>query len=151
MTTDPSAALPATSVQGIHHVRLTVTDIARSKQFYETVFGFSAAIDNSDKVGEPGVTEDPALFYGGTVFDLGGQLLGLRPVAQQGDTFDSTRTGLDHVSFQVPSVDDLEAAAERLDQAGVAHAEIRLLEEAGMKILAIQDPDDINLELCALV
>jgi len=147
MTSDPSVSLPATTVSGIHHVRLTVTDIGRSKTFYETVFGLTAAIDFSDQVDDEGATEDLNRFYGGTVFDLGGQLLGLRPVAQQGDTFDSTRVGLDHLSLQVGSFAELEAAEKRLDEAGVNHAGIRKLEDAGMAILAIQDPDDINLEL----
>ena len=41
---------------GFHHVRLTVTDIARSKKFYDEVFGWPVAIDASDSVDEPGVT-----------------------------------------------------------------------------------------------
>ncbi len=40
---------------GFAHVRLTVTDIARSKAFYDQVFGWPAAIDNSANVDDPGV------------------------------------------------------------------------------------------------
>lgn len=42
---------------GFHHVRLTVTDIARSKAFYDALFGWPTAIDASGSVDEPGVTE----------------------------------------------------------------------------------------------
>ena len=136
---------------GIHHVRLTVTDIARSKAFYVQLLGLDPVIDFTDQVDEPGAREDRNRFYGGCVFSFGGQLLGLRPVAQPGDTFDSTRVGLDHVSLGVASVDALNSAASALDAAGVEHGTVDVLEGTGMAILSIQDPDNINLEFVAPV
>ena len=133
---------------GFAHVRLTVTDIARSKAFYEQVFGWPLAVDASDSVDEPGVTDSPEQFYGGAVFQTPqGTLFGLRPVGTT--TFDSTRTGLDHVSFAVASRAHLEKAAEALTGAGVAHGEVTDLADAGIAILSFQDPDDINVELTA--
>ncbi|RLV49862.1 VOC family protein [Nocardioides mangrovicus] len=133
---------------GFGHVRLTVTDIARSKEFYDRLFGFEVAADNSAKVDDPGVREDPAQFYGGVVYQTPqGTLFGLRPVGSS--SFDADSTGLDHVSFAVSSRADLEAAAEALTQAGIEHGEVTDLTDAGMAILSIQDPDDINLELAA--
>lgn len=89
--------------------------------------------------------------YGGTGFAVGDQLLGLRPVASPGDTFSSTRVGLDHLSLQVASEDELRAAVARLDEAGIEHGEITSLEDAGMVILSLQDPDDINVELVVVL
>ena len=140
---------PLAPLQGIHHVRVTVTDIQRSKDFYSTVFGADPAIDATDKIDEEGATQDPKRFFGGCIFQVEGQLFGLRPVARTGDRFDSTRVGLDHVSFGVPSKADLTAAAERLDAAGVVNGGVLPLEGTGMSILSFQDPDDINLELVA--
>lgn len=131
----------------LHHVRLTVTDIHRSKAFYQQLLGVKTAFDFSDKVDEPGVREDQAQMYGGVGFPVGDQLLGLRPVADPGDTFRSTRVGLDHLSLQVGSEDELRSAVARLDEAGIEHGEITRLEDAGMVILSVQDPDDINIEL----
>jgi glyoxylase I family protein len=133
---------------GFAHVRLTVTDIARSKKFYDEVFGWPVAIDASDSVDEPGVTESPEKFYGGVVYQTPqGTLLGLRPV---GDCqFDSTRTGLDHASFAVADRSALEAARSALHDAGVTHGEVVELTGAGIAVLSFQDPDDINLELTA--
>ena len=133
---------------GFAHVRLTVTDIARSKKFYDEVFGWPIAIDASDSVDEPGVTESPEKFYGGVVYQTPqGTLLGLRPV---GDCeFDSTRTGLDHVSFAVADRAALEAAQSALRDAGVTHGDVVDLTDAGIAILSFQDPDDINVELTA--
>ena len=141
---------PMVDPTAIHHVRLTVTDIHRSKAFYQQLLGAETAFDFSDRVDEPGVTEDPSLLYGGAGFEIGEQLLGLRPVAATGDRFDSTRVGLDHLSLWVASEDELHAAARRLDDAGIEHGEVTHLEETGMVILSIQDPDDINIELVHL-
>ncbi len=133
---------------GFAHVRLTVTDIARSKAFYDQVFGWPAAVDTSDSVDEPGVKDSPEKFYGGTVYQTPqGTLFGLRPVGRTG--FDPQHTGLDHVSFAVASRADLESAAAALSEAGIEHGEINDLTDAGMAILSFQDPDDINVELTA--
>jgi len=133
---------------GFAHVRLTVTDIARSKAFYDQVFGWPAAVDTSDSVDEPGVKDSPEKFYGGTVYQTPqGTLFGLRPVGRTG--FDPQPTGLDHVSFAVASRADLESAAAALSEAGIEHGEINDLTDAGMAILSFQDPDDINVELTA--
>jgi catechol 2,3-dioxygenase-like lactoylglutathione lyase family enzyme len=133
----------------IHHVRLTVTDIARSKDFYARLLGTGPAADFSDQAADPAVEEDPARLYGGCVFAVGEQLLGLRPVAEAGDRFRSTRVGLDHLSLAVASPDELQAVASRLDAAGVPHGEVAELAGFGIAILSVQDPDDINLELTA--
>ncbi len=133
---------------GFHHVRLTVTDIERSKAFYDQVFGFPVAIDARDSRGDAGVEDSPEKFYGGCVYQTPqGTLFGLRPVGSQ--DFDSKHTGLDHVSFGVDSRADLETAAAALGQAGIAHGEIIDLADAGIAILSFQDPDDINIELTA--
>ncbi len=133
---------------GFAHVRLTVTDIARSKAFYDQVFGWPTAIDESDSVDEPGVKDSPEKFYGGTVYQTPqGTLFGLRPVGSAG--FDAQRAGLDHVSFAVDSRADLESAAAALAEVGIKHGEINDLTDAGMAILSFQDPDDINVELTA--
>ncbi|MGI9093407.1 MAG: VOC family protein [Mycobacteriales bacterium] len=133
---------------GFAHVRLTVTDIARSKAFYDQVFGWPIAVDSSGLVGEPGVKDSPEKFYGGTVYQTPqGTLFGLRPVGS--DAFDSEHTGLDHVSFAVASRADLVNAAAALAQAGITPGDINDLADAGMAILSFQDPDDINIELTA--
>jgi glyoxylase I family protein len=140
--------MPLIDSSGFAHVRITVTNIHRSKDFYDQVFGWPVAVDATDSVDEPGVKDSAEKFYGGAVYQTPqGTLFGLRPV---GNTeFDSTRTGLDHVSFAVSSRADLEAAEKALGDAGIVHGEIKDLDDAGMAILSFQDPDDINVELTA--
>ncbi len=140
--------MPLVNSSGFAHVRLTVTDIARSKAFYDQVFGWPAAIDASGDVEAPKESGEPANFYGGTIYlTPQGTLFGLRPVGSV--RFDSEHTGLDHVSFAVDSRDELVRAATALSEAGIEHGEIIDLDAAGLAILSFQDPDDINIELTA--
>jgi len=133
---------------GFAHVRLTVTDIARSKAFYDQVFGWPAAMDESGSVGEAGVTGSPEKIFGGTIYQTPqGTLFGLRPVGS--GRFDAAHTGLDHVSFAVESRDELEKAVAALDGVGIEHGDIIDMADAGLAILSFQDPDDINIELTA--
>lgn len=135
---------------GFAHIRLTVTDIIRSKAFYSEVFGWPIAIDNSHRVEEPGVRESPEDMYGGTVFQVpSGALLGLRPVAPTDLRFDADHTGLDHISFLADSRDDLVASEAKLDAAGVPHCAVVDLAGLGIAILSFSDPDGIQLELSA--
>ena len=135
--------------RGFAHVRLTVTDIHRSRDFYRRLLGREPGSDFSDQVDEPGVRADPDRTYGGCSFTFAGQTLGLRPVAAPGDRFDPDRVGLDHLSLLVGSVAELHEAVGRLDDAGVPHGAVTELPAFGLAILSVQDPDDVNLELCA--
>ena len=133
---------------GFAHVRLTVTDIQKSKTFYDTLFGWPVAADESADVDDPQVRADPARLYGGVVYQTPqGTLFGLRPVGDA--AFDPDHVGLDHVSFAVADRAALQTAKDDLDSAGIRHGDIIELTDMGAAILSVQDPDDINIELTA--
>lgn len=133
-------------VQSYAHVRLTVTDIERSRAFYEKVFGLPVAHEMPEHADDT-TRQTLAWLDGGVVFRLGpASLLGLRPVAE--DTFDENRVGLDHLSLAVGSHEDLLAAASTLDELGVPREPIKDI-GAGY-ILEFRDPDNIALELFAV-
>lgn len=134
---------------GLHHVRLTVTDLGRSRAFYEEILGFEVAAQSPGDPSDSAVRQDPAQLYGGVVYLTNGILFGLRPVASAGDAFDSERTGLDHLSFAVADRAALEAAAAALEEKGIPHGEVRDLEGFGIAILSFSDPDGVHLELTA--
>ena len=128
----------------IAHVRLTVTDIERSRRFYESVFGWPVLLEVPENADEATRNQFGFLF-GGVVYDLGGTLLGLRPVAT--DRFDEDRAGLDHIAFRLGSKAELDAAAVHLDEVGVAHEPVKDIGPS--YILEFRDPDNIALELTA--
>ena len=134
----------------IHHLRLTVTDVQRSRQFYTSLLGFQVAVE-SPPPGDPSEAEAFSVLFGGVVMVRGSLVLGLRPVAPEGDRFDPDRVGLDHLSFGVASRDDLEQAVRLLDEHGVTHGQITRLPSFGIDVLPFEDPDGIQLELTAPV
>lgn len=137
-------------VGAIHHLRLTVTDVARSREFYTKLLGFQIAAE-SPPPDDPSYDAVYKVLFGGVVMVRGSLLLGLRPVAPPGDRFDEDRVGLDHLSFSVASRADLERAVELFDARGVPHGGIQTLEGFGIHILPFRDPDNIQIELTAPV
>jgi catechol 2,3-dioxygenase-like lactoylglutathione lyase family enzyme len=134
----------------IHHLRLTVTDLARSRDFYTRLLGFTVAVEAPPK-DDPAYQATYHVLWGGVVMTRGNLLLGLRPVAPQGDRFDEDRVGLDHLSFSVASRADQEQALALFDANKVPHGVIQRLDGFGIDILPFRDPDNIELELTAPV
>ncbi|QLL06181.1 VOC family protein [Mycobacterium vicinigordonae] len=134
----------ALSSTSIAHVRLTVTDIERSRQFYENVFGWPVLVEIPENADEA-TRSRLSFLFGGVIYDMGGALLGLRPVA--GDRFDEDRTGLDHIAFRLGSKDEIDSAAEYLDEIGIGHEPVKDIGPS--YILEFRDPDNIALELTA--
>jgi glyoxylase I family protein len=124
----------------VHHQALTVTDLKRSQDFYTSLLGFQVIM-------ELGPTR--------VLMSNGGALLAVGTApdpdrAISGDRFDENRVGLDHLSFALESLAELEQAARLLDEQGVSRGEIRDLGDAlGICVLAFRDPDNIQLELTA--
>ena len=132
--------------RSIAHIRLTVTDIARSRRFYEDVFGWPVLIELPVDA-DADTREQLWFLFGGVIYHLGDALVGLRPVAADDDRFDADRVGLDHLALALDSHDDLVAAASHLDSLGIAHGPIKDIGPS--YILEFRDPDDIALELTA--
>jgi len=136
------------STGDIHHLRLTVTDLDRSRRFYTSLLGFDVAVE-SPPADDPSAEAMSKILFGGIVMIRGNLLMGLRPVAPAGDSFDEDRVGLDHLSFSVPSRDDLDQAVRLFDEQGVPHGEITGLPSFGIYVLPFRDPDNLQLELTA--
>jgi glyoxylase I family protein len=135
----------AITTTSIAHLRLTVTDIARSRQFYERVFGWRVALEVPEDADD--ATREALWFlFGGVIYHAGDSLLGLRPVAAD-DRFDEDRVGLDHLAFRVDNRAELDDAAKHLDDQQIAHEPVKDIGPA--YILEFRDPDHIALELTA--
>jgi glyoxylase I family protein len=132
------------STTGIAHVRLTVSDINRSRAFYDAVFALPVAFELPADA-DAATREQLSFLFGGVIYQLGESLLGLRPVAT--DRFDEDRVGLDHLSLAVESKADIDGAAAVLDELGVEHTDAK---DIGVGyIMEFRDPDNIALELFA--
>ena len=134
----------------VHHLRLTVTDLERSRQFYTGLLGFQVVVE-SPPADDPSAAEAFKILFGGVVMTRGDLLMGLRPMAHSSDRFDPDRVGLDHLSFSVASHGDLEQAVQLFNEQGVPHGEITTLASFGIDVLPFEDPDGIQLELTAPV
>lgn len=132
----------------IHHLRLTVTDLDRSRQFYTELLGFDVAVE-SPPADDPAAAEAFKILFGGVVMTRGNLIMGLRPMAASGDRFDPNRVGLDHLSFSVASREDLEHALRLFDERGIPRGQITTLPAFGIDVLPFEDPDGVQLELTA--
>jgi glyoxylase I family protein len=118
---------------------LTVSDVRRSTEFYTGIMGFRLLLEFGPR----------ALLSNGSV------VLSLTPPydparAVENDIFNENRIGLDPVSLSMPDLNALEAAATFLDDQGVTRGEIRDLGPGlGIFVMAVRDPDNIQLELTA--
>ncbi len=82
---------------------------------------------------DPSADEVFKILFGGVVLIRGNLLMGLRPMAPAGGRFDPDRVGLDHLSFGVPTRDDLEQAVRCPTRTHRADHPVR---RAGLNILS---------------
>ncbi len=117
-------------ISKIHHIKLTVRDLGVSKGFYGALPGFKCVAEYPDFV----------------MFSAGNFYLGLTTHNKVTGAFDETVTGLDHVSFEVASEEDLHEAFVFFKEKQIKHGEIEKLSN-GLQVLVFRDPDNIQLEL----
>lgn len=122
------------------HIGLNVSDLDRSRKFYEEVFGFKSAGESREETRRFAfLSLDDKL-----VMTLWQQAKG---------RFEKQTPGLHHLSFQVPTIREVQKAAQKLKDLNVPliydgivpHAEGT--QSGG---LYFEDPDGIRLEIYAL-
>lgn len=119
------------------HVAVTVSDLSRSREWYERLFGAPAVLD-----------EDTGPFHH-VVWASGGTLLGIHQHSEpsSAEPFDERRPGLDHVAFGCRDRGELQQWEQRLDELGIAHGGI--VDAPYGSGLSFRDPDNIALEFFA--
>jgi catechol 2,3-dioxygenase-like lactoylglutathione lyase family enzyme len=120
-------------VAGIHHITFTVTDLDRTRAFFEGVLGFEVDQHWDTKLR---IRVGP---YTRVVF------VPPLPGTPDGDRFDERRIGLDHISVGVPSRADLDRLVEVLRAAGVATRGV-VADALGPGVVSFRDPDNIAWE-----
>lgn len=121
------------------HVGLNVTDLDRSLDFYRKVFDFEVTAEGKD--------QDRRWAF----LSRGGRLL-VTLWQQSKGTFSPGTPGLHHLSFQVETLDDVNAAAEVVRGLGAefAHDGVVPHSENGTSGgIFFSDPDGVRLEIYA--
>ncbi|RCG31620.1 VOC family protein [Sphaerisporangium album] len=125
-----------TALGGYHHVKLPVSDVRKSVEWYGRVLGLEVAIEFN----EDGVLRGVALSDPGATL-----MLALREDPHRA----AELRGFDPVALGVPTLADLRAWADRLDSLGVPHAGVAE-GRTGWLIGGVTDPDGIEIRLYTL-
>ncbi|MBO1901512.1 VOC family protein [Leucobacter weissii] len=140
------------SVEGLHHVGITVRDMKRSFEWYSTMFGLEHGPVNHNEGAEleAGV-EVPGAVLDYSMIEVGSTRIEfLEYTAPEGEDFSlrNCDVGAAHLCFQV---DDMEEAYRALTERGaVFNAPPVTLSEgalAGSQWAYLRDPDGVQLEL----
>lgn len=120
-------------LDGFHHVKVPVTDVARSRDWYGRVLGLETEIE---------FVEDGVLM-GVAMGDPGGTLqLALRAHPELARAI----KGFDPIAFAVPTRAELEKWQARLDELGERHGGI-VEGHVGWLLVGLHDPDGIEVRL----
>jgi glyoxylase I family protein len=122
------------TIPAVNHIILTVSDIQKSRAFYEGVLGFE-------------VQEIPPEYGSMVYFPIQGGTVWLMAHDQTPptDRFSEFRVGLDHVAFSAPSKAFLDDLAEKLKAADAPTEGVELF-HGRWYYVAFRDPDNIQLE-----
>src|SRR5450432_1149011 len=120
-----------TALSGFHHVKLPVTDVVRSRDWYERVLGLQTQLE---------FVEDGTL--------MGVALRDANDTVQLAERHDPARAaalaGFDPIALYVPTRDDLQAWKQRLDDLAEPHGGI-VTGHVGWVIIGLHDPDGIEV------
>lgn len=126
---DPEVGVPA--IVGLHHVRLPVSDLMRSRDWYTRVFAFEARLS----------LEEEDHVVGVVVSHRSGLTLGLHYAPTLARALD----GYCPFALSVGTVDDLTRWCKRLDTLGIGHSAPT---EAHLgSYVEVPDPDGIIIGL----
>ena len=122
-----------TAVNGFHHVKLPVTDLARSRDWYARVLGLQTHIEFVEEGGLMGVAmRDPA-----NTIDLALRHDPARAAAL---------AGFDPFALRVPTPAALDAWQRRLEDLGEPYGGI-ITGHLGRVLIGLCDPDGIEVRL----
>jgi catechol 2,3-dioxygenase-like lactoylglutathione lyase family enzyme len=138
-TSSLGTAMEAPPVAGVHHLGITVRDLAASEAWYGRVLGLQRAFTETHDGCHAVVMSRPGspLFLGLYHHD-----------ANDGSSFAEHRTGMDHVSLAVPERADLDRWAEHFDRLGVQHSPITEVQDPfPFTLIVFRDEDNVQLEV----
>ena len=125
-----------TALSGFHHVKLPVSDLARTREWYERVLGFAVDVEFV----EDGVVTSLALTDPDKTV----------AVALRHDPARATAlTGFNPVSLRVPTREGVKEWRARLDELGERHGALMTGHRGGTVLVGLRDPDGVEIRLYA--
>lgn len=123
-------------IAGIHHIKLPVSDVARSRVWYERVLGFETSIE---------FVED------GLVAGVALRREGCQPqIALRHDPVRAKAlSGFDAVALLVGSRDEVRQWSSQLHALGEPHGGVVTGHNGGSALVGLHDPDGIEIRLYA--
>jgi glyoxylase I family protein len=133
-------------VTGFHHVTLNVSDLERSRRFYEALPGFVIDQDFPEQA-----TPVPLARVAKLRFRIGqaaARLVLVTPLpgTPEGDRFSEHRIGLDHLAIGVSGRTELESMLEALRAIGAETDGIHMDRAGEAAMITFRDPDNIQWE-----
>jgi glyoxylase I family protein len=137
----PACQTSLMALSAVHHLGLTVTDVERSAEWYESVLGFERA---GAFAAPDGARRKVFLQH-----DSLGVRIGLTEHRDGSRVpFDETSVGLDHLAFRVDSEGELRDWERRLTDHDVRFTPAAAANSIpGAFVVVFRDPDNIQLEL----
>jgi len=123
-------------LSGLHHVKLPVSDIARSRAWHLRVLDFEVTVEFV----EAGVVMGLALVDRARSASIGLRHDPVRAAAV---------SGFDAVALAVPTREGVESWRARLDELGEPHGGIVTGHKGGSVLVGLHDPDGIEIRLYA--
>jgi catechol 2,3-dioxygenase-like lactoylglutathione lyase family enzyme len=123
-------------LSGFHHVKLPVSDVARSRDWYARVLGFTTDIEFV----EEGVLRGVGMAHEGMP-----NRIALRHDPDRAKAL----SGFDALALLVPTREDVHTWKQRLDAAGEPHGGIVTGHRGGAVLVGLHDPDGIEIRLYA--
>ncbi len=126
-------------VIGLDHIYITVSDMARSEEFYDKVMKVLGFRKASRPIGGA-----PHIHYFNRCMRYT-----IRPAAPNARPHDQNSPGLHHLCFQVAAATDVDHAAKLLREVGIEASTPKHFPEYAPDYYAtfFPDPDDIELEI----
>lgn len=125
------------TITGVSHIDLTVSDLDRSERFYAELLGATRVLDGRN---DDHHFDSRYLLHAESLLIIG--LVAHDDVGAA--AFNPRTVGLDHLSFNVASREELDAWQARLAELDISHSPIT--DHDMWDVLVLEDPDGIALE-----
>ena len=126
------------TIQGYHHLSLSVGDLDKSAAWYSEVLGLETTATFDGNGFRRTRLRDP---------ESGVTLALTQHDGPANGPFDERRIGMDHVAFNVGDVEAVKYLDARFEQQGVEHSEVKESAERGTAVITLRDPDNIQVEV----